>query len=296
VFERGTLWQAVTTTTRQALVSGILQPIPTHFRHMEDHGVRFGVRVLTHLARKRRALPDSTTGTPPAENPFLPHEPAMFVADISPTHICLLNRYNVVDHHILMVTRTFVAQETALGLEDFEALWACMVEYEALGFYNSGVMAGASQRHRHLQMVPLPLMPGGPPVPLEPSILAAETCVKGLHAPCLPFRHGLAQIPWSDGASPAELARASWQQYRQLLGALGLVHSNGETEPAPYNLLVARKWMLLVPRSRECFACISLNALAFAGTLLVHDEQQLEALKRHGPMHALLHVGFPARE
>jgi ATP adenylyltransferase len=45
--------------------------------------------------------------------------------------------------------------------------------------------------------------------------------------------------------------------------------------------------MLLVPRSREFFEGISINSLGYAGALLVRNEEQLEVLKRCGPMTAL---------
>lgn len=61
----------------------------------------------------------------------------------------------------------------------------------------------------------------------------------------------------------------------------------------PYNLLVTRQSMLLVPRSVECFEGLSINALGFAGGLLVRDEAQLEILKAHGPMTALRQVSVP---
>ena len=48
--------------------------------------------------------------------------------------------------------------------------------------------------------------------------------------------------------------------------------------------------MLLVPRTREHFGQISLNALAFAGAFLVRDQQQMDFLKREGPMQALIHT------
>ena len=48
--------------------------------------------------------------------------------------------------------------------------------------------------------------------------------------------------------------------------------------------------MLVVPRSQEFSGSISLNALAFAGTLLVHDRKQLQELVRRGPMRALEEV------
>ena len=62
---------------------------------------------------------------------------------------------------------------------------------------------------------------------------------------------------------------------------------------APYCLLVTREWMLLVPRTREFFEGISVNALGFAGALLVRNQEQMKLLKKHGPMTALAHVAMP---
>ena len=84
----------------------------------------------------------------------------MFVADISPTHVCLLNKFNVIDHHLLVVTRAFEEQDAAINAADFAALWVCMAEVDGLAFYNGGKLAGASQRHKHLQIAPLPWGPG----------------------------------------------------------------------------------------------------------------------------------------
>ena len=61
----------------------------------------------------------------------------------------------------------------------------------------------------------------------------------------------------------------------------------------PYNLLATRRWLLLVPRSEEYFEGISINALGFAGALLVKDTTQLAVLRSHGPMTALRHVARP---
>jgi ATP adenylyltransferase len=42
--------------------------------------------------------------------------------------------------------------------------------------------------------------------------------------------------------------------------------------------------MLAVPRTQECFESTSLNALAFAGSLLVKNREQLERVRTVGPM------------
>jgi ATP adenylyltransferase len=58
-------------------------------------------------------------------------------------------------------------------------------------------------------------------------------------------------------------------------------------QSAPYNLLCTRDWMLLVPRSREFFEGVSINAIGFAGGLLVRNREQLAILRDRGPMAAL---------
>jgi ATP adenylyltransferase len=62
---------------------------------------------------------------------------------------------------------------------------------------------------------------------------------------------------------------------------------------SPYNLLATRRWLLLVPRLREFFEGISVNALGFAGSLLVKNAAQLEVLRTRGPMTALQSVSLP---
>ena len=78
-----------------------------------------------------------------------------------------------------------------------------------------------------------------------------------------------------------------------MLQAVGLNRTHepeGSKQTAPYNLLFTREWMLLVPRSKEFFGSFSINALGFAGALLVQNEQQMQMLKEYGGMAALIHT------
>ena len=166
-FPSGTLWSRVVERTEHGIRCGAIRSIPTDYEFVEQNGINFLVRVVSRLAKKDQAK----KGNP---NPFLPYDKDLFVANISETHVCLLNKFNVVDHHILIVTREFENQESLLTLNDFEAMWVCMGEFEGLAFYNAGAIAGASQQHKHLQMVPLPLAPEGPKVPLDPALESAS--------------------------------------------------------------------------------------------------------------------------
>jgi ATP adenylyltransferase len=294
----GTLWARLLARTDYALRRGALQSIPTACEWVEQNGIPFIVRVLTSLACKDQAGRDRTckaaSGT--EFNPFLPYDEDLFVADISDTHLCLLNKFNVLDHHLLIVTRAFENQERLLNLQDFEALWICMLEFEGLAFYNSGRIAGASQRHKHLQLVPLPLALPGPRIPIEPALAAARFTEAVGTVPYLPFVHTVVRLESRWLQSPREAAVATLELYHRMLHAVGLqgdAAAGDNRQRGPYNLLATRQWMLLVPRSQECFASISVNALGFAGALLVRNEQQAQVVREQGPLTILQQVAVP---
>ena len=297
-FEPGALRAMVEARTTQAIERGAIHTMPTYSDWVEQGGVNFLIRIVSSLARKSHAKVEqkrSSIAGPANQNPFLPYDPDLFVADISDTHVCLLNKFNVLDYHILMVTRCFQEQESLLTLSDFEALLLCLREYEGLAFYNAGEAAGASQRHKHLQMVPLPLTEEVLEVPIEPLLRTARFEAKMGVVPSLPFLHVITRMnpQWIEGLGKG--AQDMLQQYLDMLRSVGLpgTERGGETmRPRPYNLLVTREWMILVPRVAECFGGISVNALGFAGGFLVRDEEQLNLLKNNGPMTALQHVAI----
>ncbi len=295
----GTLWPLLQRRRREALASGALRPIETAREFVDDGGVRFMIRVVSNLARKAadrvRPTTESRAGGPPA-NPFLPYEPDLFVAGISETHLALLNKFNVIDHHLLIVTRRFVHQESLLDESDFQALGLCLAEHEGLGFYNGGAAAGASQPHKHLQLVPLPLVEPGPALPIAALLPTVRPIGQLETVPGLPFRHVFVRLNPGLALRPLALAEALYQCYQTGLRAAGIevVRVDGDLrQSTPYNLLVTRDWLLLVPRRQEDFAGISINALGFAGSLFVKDRTQLALLQRRGPMAALRAVARP---
>ncbi len=165
----GTLREQVQHAQERALASGALQPIAAVPETMHDHGIAFTVWRLTdaHTPLSAGAIrPEKPAWSETGANPFLPYDAALFVCGVSDTHVCLLNKYNVLDQHVLLVTRSFELQTDWLTLADFEALRLCMVEFDGLAFYNGGKAAGASQRHKHLQYAPFPLSPLSAELPI----------------------------------------------------------------------------------------------------------------------------------
>ncbi|MEH1904750.1 ATP adenylyltransferase family protein [Nostoc sp.] len=301
----GTLWTSIKEQTEHALECGALLSIPTEFEFVEQDNVRFLVRILSSLNRKKTAKEkqEKQSATSGQEfNPFLPYEKDLFVADISDTHLCILNKFNVVDYHLLIITRGFEEQESLLTLDDFTAIWACLADFNGLVFYNSGKTAGASQRHKHLQLVPLPLAPSGPQIPIEPLLTSAQfqnsipsdqsaTQTMGFvnaTLPKLPFIHAFAPLNSNWTQSPFAAAQATLEAYCTLRHAVGL----DTRQSGAYNLLATREWMLIVPRSQEHFQSISVNSLGFAGALLVRNAAEMEILKAQGPMTILKNVAI----
>lgn len=297
---KGTLWRAVLGASERALSAGALLPVPTEAAFIEDGGMRFFVRVLSGLARKDEARKKQDTDRIQGgnSNPFLPPEQGLVVAGLTDTHMAILNKFNVVEHHLLIITRRFEDQDLLLTPKDFEALWLCLAEYDGLGFYNGGREAGASQQHKHLQVVPLPLAPAGPAIPIEPLLddgtETKRTVPRTLAA--FPFLHSFVRLDRGLADSPSKAAKTTFELYGNLLASVGMTSPSGDRptrQSRPYCFLVTRDWLLLAPRSREYWEGISFNSLAFAGSLFVRNEAQLDRIKAYGPMNALKLVSVP---
>ena len=286
-----TLWDTLIQQTDAAIKSGALHTINTEQRSIDSEGVRFLVRSVTSLKRKseekqKRKSQQKKSGE--EFNPFLPPEPELTLGAISDSHLCVLNKFNVLEHHLLIITRHFEHQQTLLTLNDFKAQWLALYGIDGLGFYNGGAEAGASQRHKHLQLAPLPLSDNEMKLPME-----ALWHDSGDTSPPLPFRHKFRRLPDDLWQQPDKAAEISYEIYLEMLEELGIKAVMVDGEPrqsAAYNLLMRRDWMLMVPRSQERFETISINALGFAGSLFVRDEKELNRVEEIGPMHILNQV------
>ena len=113
----------------------------------------FLVRSVSSLERKRleaRQL-EGAKGRA-ARNPLMPPG-RRSRRRLTPTHVGVLNKYPVVEHHLLIVTKAAVPQEAALDRDDFLAVAALPGGDRRARVCNGGREAGASQAHKHLQLV-----------------------------------------------------------------------------------------------------------------------------------------------
>jgi len=299
------LWKNVIETTKNAKEAGALFSIETKYEHIIDGAIEFIVRESTALAKKPSAshglITPSHKNNPlhlSSHDPFQNPEPELFVQELSDTHQLLLNKYNVVDYHLLVVTIDYEPQTDLINSQDFAAAWFVEAEIGGLTFFNGGNKAGASQPHKHLQFVPLPLLTERNHLPIEPLIF------KNMQEPNKVFRIG--EFPFSHAVvfldqaklqgSSANIKNVSIyleRTYFSLFEFLNIDYKNEElrkTGQLSYNFLMTRKWMLIVIRSSEKFENIAVNSLGFSGTMLVRNEADMKTLKVHGPMKILAHV------
>lgn len=258
----------------RARSSGALQPIRTRLGWVRDRGLNFPVRWVSTLADKQRAgLVGPRRAT--RANPFQPWDPDLEVGAAGPDHVILLNKFPVMPRHALIISREFEPQSAPLTSGNFAAVVTLLREAGGLCFYNGGAIAGASQSHRHLQWIP------DDDRKLLPLLSLYDRAARTPPAPTLDFvraQEPIVAAAW-DAGRPEEMLSA---HYAALCQRLGLAAIEGAMPP--YNLLLTRDWMLLVPRRQEHWQHISINALGFAGSLFVRDPAQLSVIRAAGPL------------
>jgi sulfate adenylyltransferase (ADP) / ATP adenylyltransferase len=266
------LWRAALERSARARRDGSLKPLVTDLIPPEGWQP-FQLRRLCSSTPKHLLEPG------PRPNPFMPWERNLEVQRIGSSHVLLLNKYPVQEGHVLLITRDWAPQGGWLNRSDWTAVTKVAADTSGLWFFNSCAEAGASQPHRHLQL--LPRHRSEPVCPLEPAIRAQ---LEGT-APPWPWRYRLSH------RQPGEDHRALAEHYRRQSVALGIGDPGaGGTPQSPYNLLFSDHWFLMVRRRVEQMAGFSVNALGFAGYLLLTSQSDLAWFRHHGPWSLLTEV------
>ncbi|KAJ7747272.1 ATP adenylyltransferase-domain-containing protein [Mycena metata] len=302
----------------EAQTEGDLLFFPSTIVKHEDSGIEYEIRLCPALQSKP-ALPipnftahDNTPLKNKGGDPFEPpYNPNLHVGDLrdednAEDYAVLLNKYSVVPQHFLMVTKEFRSQASPLMPPDLVQTYLLLAaarkaRHNLFAFYNCGDNSGASQAHKHVQFIPLE-DEDGPPIEYLARSVKLETA--GIHPvrtqiilrkPRLPLPRPLLLVLRRQ--TRAILAQA-------FLNLLDLVVSTIRHDPhypvgkPSYNVVLTLEHMHLVPRRQENHVLtetgdtLSVNALAFAGMMLVKSERELEAVKKEGVGKILRAVGL----
>jgi ATP adenylyltransferase len=285
----GRIWQLALERTHTALEQGALQPLQT------EPVLLPSVNTAGFECRRLHSrLPRHLRSAGPRPNPFRPWDPHLAVEAVGDQHQLILNKYPVQRAHLLLITRDWAPQGGWLNPGDWRALAKVDADTSGLWFFNSGPLAGASQPHRHLQLLPRVATEACCPRQawFERQLKHADGSSSGAHQERL--RAASAVLSRERGlGSCTDQGQALHGLYAQLARALGLGDPMTSRCPAhPYNLLITPHWMALIRREREHSHGFSINGLGFAGYLLITEHSDRDWLERHGP-EALLREVVP---
>ena len=297
--------EAIDARSAAALATGALQPVAAEQTEMEDAGMRFIVRWVSSLAVKDAAKAATAPATPapkadtpvaipggprdPNFNPFLKPDPELTVGPIGTEHVAILNKFPLCDRHLVLARRAFEEQLLPLARSDFAALAELMAEAGGIGLYNGGTAAGASQRHKHVQW--MPDTEGNASLRLFAAGLAGELPEHAVaRHPALSMQHCFVRVRCGEGVAVEVAADSLLEGFQRACDTLQLKPGADGLLP-PCNLLIHDGWLLMLPRSQECFEGISISAVCFGGTLYTRQREQIESIRRVGPLQALAAVG-----
>jgi ATP adenylyltransferase len=265
--------------SQEALENGALRPLSTDIETWAGSGD--GGFEIRHLVG---APPRHLRAAGPKPNPFRPWDQRLELTRVGNEHVLILNKYPVQLGHMLLISQSWQPQVGWLSLMDWTA--ACQVNQDTGGlwFFNSGPQAGASQPHRHLQL--LPRTKGVRLCPREEWFqqhLLNATCSRPMDSLERSIKIKPLPVTWS-GSALLEI-------YLDLCQQSGLGSPQRDEKPLhPYNLLISTRWMTLVKRSCDEVHGYSVNALGFAGYLLSTERSNRTWLAANSPEALLMKV------
>ena len=210
----------------------------------------------------------------PQQNPLCPWEKILEIDKIGSNHQLILNKYPVQKGHILLITNNWKPQNGWLDIYDWKALQKVNKDTSGLWFFNSSPIAGASQPHRHFQL--LRRSKDEISCPREKWFLEMKINIDNYSK--LTKNIIVSKFNFLDNSI------SLFELYLELCKKLGIGDPISDEKPRyPYNLLITNKWIAIIKRSNDNIHGFSINALGFAGYLLVTEKSDINYLKEFGP-------------
>ncbi|KAH9061312.1 HIT-like domain-containing protein [Lactarius vividus] len=289
--------------------SGDLLFFPSQVHTHKDLGIDFEIRLCPALLQKP-PLPtphfEVAAGDHEKEkrtDPFKPpYNPNLYVGELKDEeegteYVVLLNKYSVVEEHFLLVTKEFQSQTSPLEPSDLVQAYLLLRAAHKAGkhlfaFYNCGEQSGASQAHKHLQFLPT-ADEDGPPIERLAKAARIDKADKPFALSALPFANHVRRLALPTPRSELEPALA--QAFIELLD---LVHLDLPAGGCRTTVVLTLGHLYVFPRRRESHRLVvsgeelSVNALGFAGFLLVKSDAELRAVTAEGPTNVLKAVAY----
>ncbi|KAF7376410.1 ATP-transf domain-containing protein [Mycena sanguinolenta] len=282
---------------------GVLLFFPSTIVKHQDSGIEYEITLCPALQNKP-TLPTphfSPQDATKKGDPFEPPYNSLYIGELrdednAEDYVVLLNKYSVVPQHFLLVTKEFQSQASPLSPPDLVQTYLLLAaarkaRHNLFAFYNCGDNSGASQPHKHVQFIPLE-DEDGPPIEYLARSVKLETIDTPFALTNLSYANHVYRFPDRFYSfSPEKLEPILAQAFLSLLDLTISTIRHDPNYPAgkpSYNIVITLEHMHLIPRRQEDHVLaetgdkLSVNALAFAGMMLVESDRELEAVKTEG--------------
>ena len=261
-------WKKALEQTQLSIEDGSLYPLKTIITNDLYKEKDFIIRKLDTSKFNKKKIYG------PRQNPFCPWEKILEIDKIGDYHQLILNKYPVQKGHILLITNNWKPQNGWLDINDWRAIQKVNKDTSGLWFFNSSPMAGASQPHRHFQL--LRRTNDETSCPREKWFLDMKSDKNS----CSKLKNNIIVSKFNFLENSISL----FEMYLELCMRLGLGDPVSDKKPLyPYNLLITNKWIAIIKRGNDKIHGFSINALGFAGYLLVTEKSDINYLKKFGP-------------
>ena len=252
--------------TDAAILSRALIPIKTDKIILPDNNIHKDFELRKLIGDFPKQLSNNKNS-----NPFEPCDQRLFIDEINNNHFLILNKFPVQLGHMLVITKNYKPQDGWLTQDDFNALISVEKNTNGLWFFNSSKKAGASQKHRHIQLLP--------------RIKKEKRC---------PRESWLINLINNNEKSNALQRNISvidrnikktnlYQLYLNLAEDIGLGRPNKNEKPSNnYNLLITQEWIAIIKRSKYLYKNFNINALGFAGYFLSTNKSATLSFLEYG--------------
>ncbi|CAI5711068.1 unnamed protein product [Peronospora destructor] len=306
------LRKTVQDTTQRARQSQAIQKITANYKLLPasaEHGIRYILWVADASYNKPK-----TAETKPKtfRDPFAKKnlEPDLFVTQLHGTHNLVLNKFSIVDEHVVLATVEFAPQEQPLKAADFRAMWTATKGLDAFAFFNCGYESGASQPHKHMQLMTYSSIKEITGLDMPPLLqfidhkLREYPISETVWLPELPFCHFLHRLDLPNDIDSEKATANIVVIYNKVLNQMNSTKypntpaqagPSSATLPLPvaYNMLLTSSYLFIIPRKAQRFNGIEVNSIGFIGSFFVRNNEQRIFLETHdGPMELLRQVTF----
>ena len=275
------LWSKALEVNKKAIECGAVIPLKTRKYIPKDQIDDYELRFL------ESNLPEYLLEYGPRKNPFIPWDSRLEIDLISDHHVLILNKYPVQLGHMLLLTKEWKPQSGWLNIDDFNAIITVESDTKGLWFFNSHKEAGASQPHRHIQLLRRD----------ENELICPR--LKWFNSKLYNPTDSQSRLSNSISIKSRNNNNKNsnyelYQAYIELCFEMDIGNSINDKAPTvPYNLLITENWIALIRRSKDNSLGFSINALGFAGYFLGTKNSDIKKLITYGPECILNNVVDP---